>query len=127
MADQATIVKVSKKAMPLEKSLSDASNLSVENLNEEYAEGVAEKSVQANENEASAEEAPTEAIETKPDLEALIAEAEQRGYLRGRNESIEQLMQTPSGFESPIGVKTTDDTNGEPLILSNIRPSIWDR
>lgn len=52
-----------------------------------------------------------------PSVEALVAEAERRGYLRGRNERIEQLMAQPGVWEEP-------DTG--PSILNRPRRSIWD-
>lgn len=64
-----------------------------------------------------------------PDQETLIAEAELRGYLRGRNEAIERLMREPSTLERPTdpapGVPSDPDSS--PMILSNPRVSIWDR
>ncbi len=61
------------------------------------------------------------------DMEALLAEAEERGYLRGLNERAENLMNRPSVGYSPTasqsGVRTAED---EVMILNNIRPSIWD-
>lgn len=62
------------------------------------------------------------------EFRAMLAEAEQRGYLRGRNESIEQLMRQP-GMMEPLAVAeegaTIPDDN-PPQVLSRIRPSIWD-
>lgn len=52
-----------------------------------------------------------------PSVEALVSEAERRGYLRGRNERIEQLMAQPGVWEEP-------DT--WPSILNRPRRSIWD-
>ncbi len=48
---------------------------------------------------------------------ALVAEAEHRGYLRGRNERIEQLMAQPGVWETP---------KQQPPILSRMRRSVWD-
>lgn len=48
----------------------------------------------------------------------LIAEAEQRGYLRGRNEAITSRLDSPQLLEEPE----------EPVsvsILGNLRPSVW--
>lgn len=82
-------------------------------------------------NDAAAEIQETAVVEpTKPDdidLEALLAEAEERGYLRGLNERAENLMNRPSVGYSPTSarsdVRTAED---EVMILNNIRPSIWD-
>lgn len=58
-----------------------------------------------------------------------LAEAEQRGYLRGRNESIEQLMREPAPLERPSAPSRPEPESGEsvPMILNNPRVSIWDR
>jgi hypothetical protein len=63
-----------------------------------------------------------------PDFEAAIAEAEQRGYLRGRNERIEELMQRPGIMERPGTTEINRaDTKGEQGFLSHLKVSIWDR
>ena len=71
---------------------------------------------------APAEESAPEA----PAISALIAEAEQRGYLRGRNESIEALMQRPGMMEHRDTGRPQDPSDTEPMILGNRRPSIWE-
>lgn len=59
-------------------------------------------------------------------LERLIEEAENRGYLRGRNARIEELMSEP-GMYRPLGV---EESGGAVLqqteILTNMRRSVWD-
>lgn len=57
-----------------------------------------------------------------PDIDRLIAEAEHRGYMRGRNESIEQLMRPA---ESPADDGINRDRPSEVLILNNLRESVW--
>lgn len=59
-----------------------------------------------------------------PSLEALLDEAEQRGYLRGRNEAVSLEMQRPSQWENITGNESSD--TGQPLILNNMRRSVWD-
>lgn len=62
------------------------------------------------------------------EIEALVAQAEERGYLRGRNESIERLMHQPGILErEPWRRETSGQTDSEPMILNNLRVSIWDR
>lgn len=70
------------------------------------------------------------------DIEARIAEAENRGYLRGRNERIAELMRQPALFERQTSPSARDapgtmaaDSQGDsqPMILNNPRVSIWDR
>lgn len=75
------------------------------------------------ETEAAPEEAP--AGPTTEEIEQMMAEAEQRGYLRGRNEQIEQLMEAPTGYETETPGEG-GHLQGEPMILGNLKPSIWD-
>lgn len=59
----------------------------------------------------------------------MVAEAEQRGYLRGRNESIEVLMRKPGMFER-VADGRVDEAGGEqdvPEFLGHRRVSIWER
>lgn len=79
------------------------------------------------ETEAEAPEKPaeTEKAPTPEEIARMIAEAEQRGYLRGRNEQIERLMEAPTGYEAE-GAGEISRISGEPMILGSIRPSIWD-
>lgn len=66
--------------------------------------------------EPPAEEKPQEEKRTvsAEELEAAVAEAERRGYLRGRNERIEELMAPADGEEERVE------------ILQHRRVSIWD-
>ena len=57
----------------------------------------------------------------EPSIDSLVKEAEQRGYLRGRNEQIEVKMR-----------ETAPETSAQPLrnetsILNRIRRSVWER
>ncbi len=56
---------------------------------------------------------------TRVDLEEVLAAAERRGYLKGRNERIEELMSRPRELEAPT-------QSAKALILNHIRRSIWD-
>lgn len=63
-----------------------------------------------------------------PNIECAIAEAEQRGYLRGRNERIEELMQRPGILERPDnGEIHSAETKADNGFLSHLKISIWDR
>ncbi len=64
-------------------------------------------------------------LETK-EVAKLIEEAESRGYLRGRNEKIEELMSAP-GMYRPLGIGE-NCAPGLPTteILTNVRRSVWD-
>lgn len=66
-------------------------------------------------------------------LARAVAEAEQRGYLRGRNESISQSMRRNGIWEQPHHSEDTPqpapssaDGDDDPVLLRRIRPSIWD-
>lgn len=76
------------------------------------------------------EAAPETAGETAPEAptvdEKALAEAEQRGYLRGRNERIEELMRAPAPL-SRRQAPTAAAADSEPMILSTPRVSIWDK
>lgn len=61
----------------------------------------------------------------EPDIETLITEAEERGYLRGRNEAIERLMAPPADTDPSLSDMHGQDNTGI-LILNSCRPSIWD-
>ena len=61
-------------------------------------------------------------METTENLDALLAEAEEKGYKRGLNEQIEARMKTPAEWENP----SPDPSPDAYSILSNPRPSIWD-
>ena len=63
-----------------------------------------------------------------PDIEALLAEAEQRGYLRGRNEAIEASMHTPALLENSrlTRARALEAPDPASLFLSLIRPGVWD-
>jgi DNA-directed RNA polymerase specialized sigma54-like protein len=61
------------------------------------------------------------------EIEAMIAEAEQRGYLRGRNENIEQLMQRPGMLERASVEQIAAANADSPMILTREHISIWDR
>lgn len=61
----------------------------------------------------------------QPDIDTLIREAEQRGYLRGRNEQITLAMQQPTHWESPDSPATAE-AEPVPTILANMRRSVWD-
>ena len=70
------------------------------------------------------EQEPTSQPE-QPDIDTLIREAEERGYLRGRNEQIALAMKQPAHWESP-GRPEKAETEPVPTILANMRRSVWD-
>lgn len=73
----------------------------------------------------------TQAAQTSPSPEDL-AEAERRGYLRGRNEALAERLAEPGLWEMADDADffEPDDSaepRGEVEILRNIRPNVWDR
>ena len=64
----------------------------------------------------------------EPDIDRLIAEAERRGYLRGRNEAIEESMTTPALWENTrlTAARALEQPDPASLFLSRVRPDVWD-
>jgi hypothetical protein len=87
----------------------------------ELAEPAAAESVSDAEKEDTTEEE-----QSTIDIEAIERAAEERGYLRGRNERIEELMGAPAMWE-PLhkGVPMTPE-EPIPTILQDLRPGVWD-
>lgn len=67
-------------------------------------------------------ETVTEEKSIGPDLEQLLAEAEARGYERGRNEGIEAWM---NEGRRVLRAERDDAPEGEVMILNNMRRSVW--
>lgn len=76
------------------------------------------------ENRNDTEEEGKAPAESRVDIEALIAEAEARGYERARNERIEQWL--AEGKREHVEAGGYHDCD-EVMILNNIRPSVWER
>lgn len=95
-------------------------------------DGLQEVARVAEEVQETAEVTEPEAAEvTEPvtdgdaDRDALIAEAEMRGYMRGRNERIEELMRQPGECVPDPAPEPAGHDGGEILILNNMRGSVW--
>ena len=73
----------------------------------------------------SAAPVPVPVSDTSPtintDLTRLLEEAEQRGYLRGRNEVISETVMQPSELSAE-----SDDEDSYPSFLAHIRPGFWE-
>lgn len=72
---------------------------------------------------------PEQTVYTEERVATLVAEAEQRGYLRGRNEKIEMELSARGLFEQPDDTATAAhaaDPRNPCDMLSYIRPSVWD-
>lgn len=81
----------------------------------------------------SAQDAPEPAVPApdvveRQEVNRLVAEAEARGYLRGRNELAEISMNTPGLWENPRRTAMDRETDPDPAygFLSKIRPGVWD-
>lgn len=89
----------------------------------------------------AAEESPAETPAEEPtpepapaiDVDALVAEAEERGYRRGINEAIERQMNGPALFDDlarrrNAGQQPTADEADSLAsgFLTGIRPGVWD-
>ncbi len=70
---------------------------------------------------------------SREEMERAVAEAEQRGYMRGRNEAMSQPMRRNGIWEQPHRQEEMmpvseggDDADDDLVLLRQIRPSIWD-
>lgn len=61
---------------------------------------------------------------TPESVAKLIEEAEERGYLRGRNESVDALMERAVTSQPPN--EAYDDEDDPVMILKEMRRSVWD-
>lgn len=62
---------------------------------------------------------------TPTEVESLVAEAEQRGYVRGRNERIELEMHQPPMWNGDV--PESNERESQPSILNNMRRSVWEK
>lgn len=75
--------------------------------------------------EASATEATASEA---PDIEALIKEAEQRGYRRGREDAEAEIAECPAMWQPATPTApATGITDAAYTFLSGLRPGVWDR
>lgn len=121
-----------KKENTPEIQVEDSPEIQVEDSPEIQVENPSENPEDNQPADCDAAGADSSADSFTPDMEAMLAEAEQRGYMRGRNERIEELMNEPAPFarqSSPQRAAEPADppSTSEPLILNNPRVSIWDR
>lgn len=71
----------------------------------------------------------TGAEQPVPDIAEIERAAEQRGYLRGRNERIEELMGAPGMWQPLQSARRDDDDDEEDAptpILRDMRRSVWE-
>lgn len=92
----------------------------------ENPEGSTTEAEEINEETNVPETDAGEAAITEAEIEARIAEAEHRGYLRGLNEQAERLLKRPAVGETCSENKAVYSPEEEVMILNNIRKSIWD-
>lgn len=58
-------------------------------------------------------------------IDSLLKDAEQRGYLRGRNEQIEVKMREPGEWQGIAG-EPGGSSSTETTILNHLRRSVWE-
>ena len=93
----------------------------IEDVNDMPAEEITETTPEPA--ETTAEDEP-EAVLPPNDIDRMVNEAEARGYLRGRNEAVEALMNRPAR-QKPTD--PDDDDGDDPvMILREMRRSVWD-
>lgn len=93
----------------------------IEEVNDMPAEEITETTPEPA--ETTAEDEP-KAVLTPNDIDRMVNEAEERGYLRGRNEAVEALMNRPAR-QKPTD--PDDDDGDDPvMILREMRRSVWD-
>ena len=68
--------------------------------------------------------APTAYDEEK--VRQLVEEAEKRGYLKGRNEQIEEWLKSPESNSPGQAFDVYSDDESCPEFLAHIRPGFWD-
>ncbi|MBD5185441.1 MAG: hypothetical protein HDS92_02410 [Bacteroidales bacterium] len=66
-----------------------------------------------------APESPAATEPSGPTLAEMLRQAEERGYLRGRNDVITEQLTAPTLLQEPPSQPTV-------TILGSIRPSVWD-
>lgn len=73
--------------------------------------------------DADDSEGMTATVRTEAEVERLIAEAEARGYERGRNENIEAWMNEGRSGRQNASHEVAEN---EVMILNNMRRSVWE-
>lgn len=73
--------------------------------------------------DADDSEGMTATVRTESEVERLIAEAEARGYERGRNENIEAWMNEGRAGRQNASHEVAEN---EVMILNNMRRSVWE-
>ncbi len=89
----------------------------------EDTEMTQEVTAEVTENEVTDE--PTEVL-TPEMVEQMVRDAEERGYLKGRNEAVEALMDRPGYGGKPTEGADEDDGEDAMMILREMRRSVWD-
>lgn len=63
---------------------------------------------------------------TLEEWEAELAEAERKGYLKGRNSRIQQFRAQPGIFENATAATIEQRLASPSSFLANRRPSVWE-
>lgn len=75
---------------------------------------------------AQTEPASSAGVQAPDDIAAKLAEAEQRGYLRGRNEAVKLAMDSPALWQVAGSEISPTPSDSDTAFLRHIRPSVWD-
>lgn len=118
---------VTENEMPKEQAEDDVADVAVDESSVENAGAPApddngNKCDNVKQGKEDENETVTEEKSIGPDLEQLLAEAEARGYERGRNEGIEAWM---NEGRRVLRAERDDAPEGEVMILNNMRRSVW--
>lgn len=112
------------------KELTGEAETAKEEITEESAEDAenCEEKISEDLQTESNKIATIESVQSR--LNRMLAEAEARGRLQGRNEAIAEIMNAAGTYERP-GARTqtgdnSADSSTEFTLLSNLRRSVWD-
>ena len=74
--------------------------------------------------------APSAAVQSKTytddEISALLEKARKEGYLKGRNEKIEEWLQATAPDADDMPAQVFDDDFSCPDFLTHLRPGFWD-
>lgn len=100
-------------------------------ITENIPEEIADTPATATDENDTDSSAPTDTADTgaatRPDMELLISEAEQRGYMRGLNEQAARMLDRPATGQQPDMVPASAETNSEVMILNRSKVSVWNK
>lgn len=132
--EQPTINESTDNAQDATQNAADETNWSVENVTETQQPSVTcdapptETTGNANDDSSSITDVMQALLKDDrigPFIDSLLKDAEQRGYLRGRNEQIEVKMREPGEWQGIAG-ESGGSSSTETTILNHLRRSVWE-